>query len=215
VHAVTPARRVPPCGAIGAGLAILVAIGAWVGAARAPSGPIVAPAPAPRHRRFALGGSVGFVRQKDLGGALTNQFVPSLVGLAYVNVAPRFYLRPGARFGVSGLIEPSAASDAHLEEHSVQGRAEIGLLYDAWVIPAIAVGAGIESRDIDFVAAGKVQDSTLADRTEWLGSLYAQAGLGVPLLRGFIVVEPYYRLFHTFSDDRASSEFGFDVTFAL
>jgi hypothetical protein len=169
----------------------------------------------PHRVRFALGASAGFVRQKDLGGAMTNQFVPSLVGLAYLNVAPRLYLRPGARLGITGLVQPSAASDAHIEEHGVQGRAEIGVLYDGWVIPALAVGTGIESRDIEFATAGNVQSSGLADRTEWLGSLYAQAGLGVPLLRGFIVIEPYYRLVHTFSDDRSSTELGLDLTFAL
>jgi hypothetical protein len=194
--------------------ALLVASG-WWGSARAENETAVAAAAPPHRARFALGASAGFLRQKDLGGTMTNQFVPSLVGLAYVNVAPRLYLRPGARLGISGLIQPPAASDAHLEEHSVQGRAELGLLYDAWVIPAIAVGTGIESRDIEFSAAGKVQDSGLADRTEWLGSVYAQAGLGVPLLRGFVVIEPYYRLLHTFSDDRSASEFGFDLTFAL
>ena len=38
---------------------------------------------------------------------------------------------------------------------------------------------------------GIVADSDAIDRTEWLGLVYAQAGLGLPLLDGLIVVEPY------------------------
>jgi hypothetical protein len=185
-------------------------------ASTAPITPVapVAPAGMARGPRFALGASFGFLRQEDLGGSIATRFIPSLVGLAYVSLAPRLYLRPGARLGLSGLWQPAAATDARVEEHGLQGRAEVGLLYDAWVIPAIGVGAGLERRSIDFVAGGNVQDSGALDRTEWLGSLYAQAGLGVPLFHGFTVVEPYVRIHHTFSDDRASSEVGFDITFA-
>jgi hypothetical protein len=196
--------------------------GVWSSSARAqttvanaPAGAPVAGPSAARGPRFAVGASFGFLRQEDLGGVMATQIVPSLVGLAYVNVAPRVYLRPGVRLGVAGLSQPDAASDAHIEEHGVQGRAEIGVVYDAWVVPALTVGTGLERRSIDFVARGTVQDSGALDRTEWLGSVYGQAGLGVPLLRGFVVIEPYYRRHHTFSDQRSWSELGFDVTFAL
>lgn len=196
----------------GVALAALLVASGWTGPAHAQTDAAVATA---RRPRFALGASAGFVRQNDLGSAVTTRFVPALVGLAYVNVAPRLYLRPGARLGIFGLTQPPAASDARIEEHGVQGRAEVGLLYDAWVIPVVAVGTGIERRSIDFATAGNVQDSGVADRTEWLGMLYAQAGVGVPLLRGLVVIEPYVRLQHTASDDRSASELGFDVTFAL
>ena len=149
--------------------------GGWAGPARADSDTAVAAA---RRPRYALGASAGFLRQTDFGGVSTTRFVPALVGLAYVNVAPRLYLRPGVRLGITGITQPAAASDARIEEHGVQGRAELGVLYDAWVIPVIAVGTGLERRSIDFATAGNVQDSGLADRTEWLGLLYAQAGLG-------------------------------------
>jgi hypothetical protein len=205
-----------------AAIALLLVAGMWSSPSRAqsavanaPAGAPAAGAPAARGPRFAVGASFGFLRQADLGGAVVTQFVPSLVGLAYVNIAPRVYLRPGVRLGLPGLSQPDAASDAHVEEHGVQGRAEISVLYDAWVVPALTVGTGLERRSIDFVARGTVQDSGALDRTEWLGSVYAQAGLGVPLMRGFIVIEPYYRRHHTFSDDRSSSELGFDITFSL
>jgi len=200
-------RAARGCCTIWVGLAVLLV----AGSARAQDAAVATA----RHARFALGASAGFSRQNDLGGAVTTRFVPSLVGLAYVNLAPRLYLRPGARLGINGITQPSAASDARIEEHGAQGRAEVGLLYDAWVIPVVAAGTGIERRNIDFATAGSVQDSGVADRTEWLGMLYAQAGVGVPLLRGLVVIEPYVRVQHTFSDDRSASELGFDVTFAL
>lgn len=168
-----------------------------------------------RGPRFAVGASFGYLRQKDLGGAIVSRFIPSLIGLAYLKVAPRLYLRPGVRLGIASLQQPDEPPDAHVEETSVRGHVEVGVLYDGWVVPALSVGTGLEARRIEFVGRGLAQDSRALDRTEWLGSLYAQAGLGVPLFHGFIVIEPYYRIHHTFSDDRSSSEVGFDVTFAL
>jgi hypothetical protein len=196
-------------GAIGLTVALIVAASACPRRARAE---VVARS---ERTHFALGGSFGFLRQEDLGRQTTTRFVPSLVGLAYINVAPRVFLRPGLRLGYAGLSQPGAASDARVEEHGALGRAEIGVLYDGWIVPAISVGMGIERRSIDFVAHGDVQDSGILDRAEWLGSVYAQAGLGVPLFRGRIVIEPYARLQRTFSDDRSASEVGLDVTFPL
>ena len=45
----------------------------------------------------------------------------------------------------------------------MQGRAEIGVLFDAWVVPALTVGTGLERRSIDFVARGTVQDAGTLD----------------------------------------------------
>jgi hypothetical protein len=179
----------------------------------APVPPAAAAAPGKR-TRFALGASFGFVRRRDVGQEIETLFVPSIVGLAYFRVAPRVYLRPGLRLGLA-TDQPDTASDARIREGGILGRAEVGVLYDAWLVPALSVGAGFEARVISFVGDGVAQPSSQADRNELLGQFYGQFGLGLPLFHGFMVVEPYARIFHVFTDDRANSELGFDVTFAL
>lgn len=161
---------------------------------------------------FAAGVSLGFLRVQELGAVHRFSFIPSLVGYAYVPVAPRLFLRPGVRFGYAGLDQAASSHGASLEEHSLQGSAELGLQYDAWLVPALSVGAGAQRREIDFVGRGIVLDSDAIDRTEWLGLVYAQAGLGIPLWEGVLVIEPYARLQHTFSDARSLLQLGGDIT---
>jgi hypothetical protein len=94
-------------------------------------------------------------------------FIPSVVGLAYVPLAPRWYLRPGLRLGYAGLDQAQFSHGARLEEHDLPTSAELSIQYDAWLVPALGIGAGLNRREIDFVGRGIVQDSSAIDRTEW------------------------------------------------
>ncbi len=161
---------------------------------------------------FAAGLSLGFLRVQELGDVHRFSFIPSLVGFAYVPVLPRVYLRPGLRLGYSGLQQAQFSHGAGVEEHSLQGTAELGVQYDAWLVPALSVGGGAQRREIDFMGRGIVVDSDAIDRTEWLGLLYAQVGLGLPLWDGLLVIEPYARVQHTFSDARSLLQLGADIT---
>jgi hypothetical protein len=206
-------------GALGLTLAVVTALAAAPRAAAAQEDAprVAAPAAARADSNvdFALGLSLGFLRQQGLGSELETGFIPSLLGLAYVPVAPRLFLRPGVRFGYVGLTQPPSSYGARLDEHGLQGSAELGLSYDAWLVPTLALGAGLEYRYLDFVGRGIVADSNAIDRKEWLGQFYAQAGLGLPIFRGALVVEPYARLQYTASDDRSLLQLGVDLTFEL
>jgi hypothetical protein len=170
---------------------------------------------APQPVQFALGVSLGLLRQRELGAETETLVIPSLLGLAYFPLAPRFYLRPGVRVGYVGLDQPEHSAGARIDERGVQGTVELGVLYDAWLVPVFALGAGTNVRWIDFVASDNVMESIVIDRTEVLGLVYAQAGIGLPLFGSAVVVEPYFRLQFTFSDDRALLQYGADLTFAL
>ena len=164
---------------------------------------------------YALGISLGFLQQRALGSSTHTAFIPSLLGLAYVPIAPRLFLRPGLRLGYTGLNQGDASYGARIEERGVQGTAELGISYDAWLVPAFAVGTGLDYRSVNFVGRGIVADSDAIDRKEWLGLAFAQAGVGVPLFQGALVVEPYARLQYTLSDDRSLWQLGLDLSFAL
>jgi hypothetical protein len=164
---------------------------------------------------YALGVSLGFLQQRALGSSTHTAFIPSLLGLAYVPIAPRVFLRPGLRLGYTGLNQADASYGARIEERGLQGSAELGISYDAWLVPAFAIGTGLDYRSINFVGRGIVADSAAIDREEWLGLAFAQAGVGVPLFHAALVAEPYARLQYTLSDDRSRWQLGLDLSFAL
>lgn len=202
-------------GASGVTLALLLGLSRAAGAQQD------APAPQDGSQRdthspsFALGVSLGFLQQQGLGAQTEAAFVPSLVGFGYVPVFPRLFLRPGLRLGYEGLSQSPSSYGARVQEHGVQGTAEIGLVYDAWLVPSFTVGAGVDYRSINFVGRGIVADSDVLDHKEWLGLAFAQVGLGLPLFQGAFMVEPYARVQRTFTDDRSLLQLGFDLTFAL
>jgi hypothetical protein len=213
IHSLLVRRNQP--GAITATLALLL------GLTRAADAQEDAPAPHDGSQRvadlpsYALGVSLGFLRQQALGAETETSFVPSLVGFGYLPAAPRLFLRPGLRLGYEGLSQAPSSYGARVRERGVQGTLELGVVYDAWLVPSLTGGAGVDYRSVDFVGRGIVADSDALDRTEWLGLVYAQAGLGVPLFRGAFMIEPYARLQHTFSDDRSLLQLGLDLTFSL
>jgi hypothetical protein len=53
------------------------------------------------------------------------------------------------------------------------------------------------------------------DHSELLGQMYAALGLGIPIERGLIVIEPFIRLQYVFSDPRSVLRLGLDVTLRL
>lgn len=164
---------------------------------------------------YALGASLGLLRQRDFSQDDVSVLIPELLGVAYLPLQGRFYLRPGLRLGYVGLTQTQSSAGASIEESGPRGSAEIGLLYDAWAVPALSVGGGVNYRQIRFEGSGIVNDSGLLDRDEWLGLVYAQFGVGLPLFDGFVVIEPYGRLQYTASDDRSLFQVGWDLTFAL
>ncbi|HWO09550.1 MAG TPA: hypothetical protein VNN80_08725 [Polyangiaceae bacterium] len=161
---------------------------------------------------FAAGVSFALLKVRELSDESRWAFIPSLMGLAYVPLAPRWYLRPGLRLGYAGLDQAQFSRGARLEEHDLSASAELAIQYDDWLVPSLGLGLGLDRREIDFVGRGIVQDSSAIDRSEWLGFVYAQAGLGVPLLDGLFVIEPYARLQRTFSDDRSLLQVGLDLS---
>jgi hypothetical protein len=165
---------------------------------------------------FALGLSLAEELRADYGASTRAAFAPELLGLAYLPLPARqLYLRAGVRVGYDGLGQADMPREVKVVEHGLHELLELGLLFDWVVTPAISFGGGLTERSIKLDTRGSVHGTGAFDHSELLGVLYGSLGLGIPIERGLIVLEPFVRLGHTFSDDRALVRLGLDATLRL
>jgi hypothetical protein len=165
----------------------------------------------------ALGVSVGWLQQRDYGVDTRSAFAPEVVGLLYLPTPrPRIYLRPGLRLGYGGLDHPEMPAALQVREHDLRGLAELSLLRDGGLIPAITVGTGLGYHWASLrVAPPLVGAGHAIAEHQLLPSIYGQVGVGLPFHRGLLVAEPHVRYDHLFGDDRISWRVGLDVTVRL
>lgn len=165
--------------------------------------------------RLAAGASLGLQQRDDYGAGSRAALVPELVFFGYLaRGAPRVYLRPGIRVGFTGSDQAEMPQAVQLREYDLEVAAELAVLHDGVVIPSLAFGAGTIGRWIqsDFQTPITTSDGT---RFELLPAVHAQLGLGMPLARGGLVLEPFVRYDHVFGDDRVGWGIGLEATVAI
>jgi hypothetical protein len=174
----------------------------------------VTPEPAPSGR-FAIGLSADFQDRADFGEGTHLTFVPGIVGFLYIPTpVDRLYLRPGARLSFTGLEQTEMPAGVRLNEWDVTLGGEIGVLFDSPVVPAISVGVEGITRVIRTTTDDLVMSET-DQAIEFLPGLYGQVALGVPIMKGRVMVEPFWRYEHVFDDPRIQWRVGIDATFLL
>jgi hypothetical protein len=161
----------------------------------------------------AAGVSVGWLERRDYGEATRANFIPEVVGYTYLSLGHRLFLRPGVRIGYSGLSQPDMPAAVAMREHDVAFSAEAGLVFDATVVPSLSVGTGVVARSVSLttqapVAAGDEQLS----HWEALPMIYSQLGLGLPMWKGKLLVEPFVRTEWLRGDPRSHWRYGLDIT---
>ena len=103
-----------------------------------------------------------------------------------------------------------------IEEYDTAASAELGLLYDWYVIPSLSLGIGQIYRKIKFSTSHDIDYSDDKISTfETLNFWHLQFGTGFSLFDGFFVIEPYIRYRKINSDDRSNWIFGLDFTFQI
>jgi hypothetical protein len=165
---------------------------------------------------LAIGTGLSWHERADFGTGARASFVPELIAHHYRPATGRLYLRPGLRLGFAGLEQAEMPRAVRIRERDLGARAELGLLHDGVVIPSISLGVGATLRFLSLSTTEPLMvDHDPVSRTELLPELYGRIGLGLPLARGALVLEPYLGYTLVRGDDRASWLFGLDATVAV
>ena len=166
--------------------------------------------------QLATGVSFGFQNRNEYGTGSFSRIYPEILVYGYLGgFAGPVWFRPGLRLAYASE-QAEMPQSLRVEERDFSGAAEVGVLYDWYVIPSFALGGGIISRKIELVtegAASSAGDSVGASET--LPFIHAQLGVGIPLWQGFVVVEPYYRYASVQKDARITSSYGLELTFRV
>jgi hypothetical protein len=142
-------------------------------------------------------------------------FAPEAFAHTYVSLGSRLVLRPGARIGARGLVQPEMPEGLRITERDFTAHAEAALTFDGTVVPSLSVMGGLDVRRINVEGAGIDVSMSRVAHTELLPYIAVQLGLGLPLAHGKWLVEPTIRREFLLGDSRAGWRFGLEVSFAL
>lgn len=142
-------------------------------------------------------------------------FAPEAFVHTYVALGSGLFLRPGARLGARGVLQPDMPVGVRIIERDLTGLFEAAISYNGSVVPSLTVMSGIHVRSIHVEGDGVDVRMSRASATELLPNISVQLGIGLPLARGTWLVEPTIRRELLLGDSRAGWRFGIEVSFAL
>lgn len=142
-------------------------------------------------------------------------FAPEAFVHTYVSLQPRLVLRPGARIGARGLVQPEMPEGLRITERDFTVHAEAALTFDGTVVPSLAVMGGLDVRHVGVEGDGIDVSMSRIRHNELLPYLAVQIGLGLPIAQGKWLVEPTIRREFMFGDSRVDWRFGLEVSYRL
>lgn len=165
---------------------------------------------------LAAGTSLGFSRRADYGEGSSDLFFLEPVVHAYVPTPlERLFVRVSLR--ASYVWNQNEMPRAlRVEENDVYLGLMAGILFDWILVPSLELGGQYIHRAIELKAA---EPLTLnVDNISGSETLYAmliQAGLGIPLFEGVLVLEPFIRQRFIPEDARERVSYGMEVSVQL
>jgi len=162
-------------------------------------------------RPIAVGAAPSAYRMSDEQWGLAVE----LFGHSYLKVDKRWFLRPGLRLGYRGLTEPEQARGLAINERDISSLAELAIVRDGSFVPSLTVMAGVVARSLSLQADAVDTMQSKIPRWEALPTVSAQVGVGLPLWRGRLVLEPFARLELTVGDSRQHLRLGVETSFAM
>jgi hypothetical protein len=165
--------------------------------------------------QLAAGGTLGLQVRKDYGEGEFKRLYPELLVFGYLATPlPHFWLRTGLRLAYV-TEQPEMPKGLRIEERDTIGAAEVGIVYDWYVMPTLSVGGGVARRKIELITQAPIEQKEGISATKNLVFWHSQIGLGLPIGKGFAVVEPFYRYEIYPDDSRISGHYGFEVSFQI
>jgi hypothetical protein len=164
----------------------------------------------------AVGTSFGFLNRRDYGEGDSRRFFIEPAFHAYLALPVAGLFGRGTFHFSYVWQQPEMPQSLRVTERDLSAGLGMGLVYDWYVIPAVTVGAEFARRDIKIETSTPIQSngSRISD-TENLIGYFTQLGVGVPLLHGLMVFEPFYRFRFFPKDEREGAAYGIDVSVQL
>ena len=163
----------------------------------------------------AAGVSGAFQTRESTSEYSFAQFAPELVLHGYSQLDSEFWLRPSLRISYA-WTQPQMPYSIQLREYDLKAVAEMGVVWSWVVMPSFSIGLGGIFRQTDRVTAPPLGDSeSHVSKSSFLPLLQTQLGVGIPIEKGWIVIEPYVRHLLIFGDSRYHWGYGTEVTLAL
>lgn len=142
-------------------------------------------------------------------------FAPEAFVHTYVSLGSGLFLRPGARLGARGVLQPDMPTGVRITERELTGLIEAAVTFNGTVVPTLTVMSGAHLRRLGIEGDGVDVGMSRASATELVPNISVQLGVGLPLANGTWMVEPTIRRELLLGDSRAGWRFGLEVSMVL
>lgn len=169
----------------------------------------------PSHR-YAVGFNLAWTTRQDYGARTFRRLTPEIIGFTYGALPwESVWWRLGGRLGYA-TAQPEMPQTVRFEETDTTTLLEAAITRDWYVVPTLAFGGGYDFRRIKVKVSAPVDSADdRLNRKETLWMWYVQGGLGLPLLKARILLEPTVR-YHTIQyDARSHWLFGIEMTIGI
>jgi long-subunit fatty acid transport protein len=165
---------------------------------------------------LAIGGGTSVYYSESYAEQTVTETAPEAVIYAYFPVGKNFLLRPGVRLNIS-WDQTENPQALHIKETDFRYFAELGIVYDWVVLPSLSVGVGVDRQHLKFTTEYPISISyDHITATTNLFASYFQASVGFPLVKGWLVIEPYVR--YTLLQDQGGAQglgYGIEATIEI
>lgn len=163
-------------------------------------------------RGLSLGAAIGWQVRDDVGPFDRTVLTPELILQGYLATpVDDVFLRVGLRVGY-GIEQAESPTSLRFLEHDIGAHFALTLLYDWWVVPTLTVGTGPLIRVLEVSTDVPIDAENDLSDVSVLFSGYLQIGVGLPIAKGILIIEPFARYEWVPADARILNRFGTDVT---
>ncbi len=165
--------------------------------------------------QLATGLSSAFYIRQDYGESTFSQFTPELVVYGYLPLSTNFWFRPGFRLNYSWL-QPDMPQAFQIKETDLKYMLETGIVLDWIILPSLSYAFGFIYRNTTLATNYPITSvNDTVSGSEHLFYSHFQFGIGFPILKGFIVAEPFARYVMVQNDYRFKWAYGLEATFQI